>query len=109
MANSFGTDILIQAQDPKKAALFYVEHLRFEITDEMPNLISLRGERINLFIERGPALGPVLEVTVDSVEEAKLRLVKSGCEIVKDEPDFPRCYIKDPFSLIYNLRLREPG
>jgi hypothetical protein len=22
---------------------------------------------------------------------------------VKDEPDFPRCYIKDPFGLIYNL------
>ncbi len=71
MANSFGTDILIQAQDPKKAALFYVEHLRFEITDEMPNLISLDNERINLFIERGPALKPVLEVTVDIVEEVK--------------------------------------
>ncbi len=33
----------------------------------------------------------------------KLRLVKNGCEIVKDEPDFPRCYVKDPFGLIYNL------
>ncbi len=58
---------------------------------------------INLFIERGPALGPVLEVAVDSVEEAKRRLVKNGCEIIKDEPDFPRCYVKDPFGLIYNL------
>jgi len=103
MANSFGTDILLQAQDPRKAARFYVKNLGFEITDEKPNLISLHGEHINLFIERGPALGPVLEVTVDSVEKAKLRLVKSGCEIIKDEPDFPRCYIKDPFGLIYNL------
>jgi hypothetical protein len=109
MANSFSTDILIQAQDPKKAALFYVERLRFEITDETPNLISLHGDRINLFIERGPALGPVLEVTVDDVEEVKSLLLKHGCEIVKDEPDFPRCYIKDPFGLIYNLRLRSPG
>jgi hypothetical protein len=58
---------------------------------------------INLFIEPGPALGPVLEVTVDSVEKAKARLVKSGCEIVKDEPDFPRCYVRDPYGLIYNL------
>jgi hypothetical protein len=23
--------------------------------------------------------------------------------VVKDEPDFPRCYIKDPNGLIYNL------
>ena len=103
MANTFGTDILIQALDPKSAAAFYAKQLGFEITDEAPNMISLQGENINLFIERGPALGPVLEVTVGSVEEAKLRLVKNGCEIVKDEPNFPRCYIKDPLGLIYNL------
>jgi hypothetical protein len=103
MANSFGADILIQAPDPAQAASFYVERLGFEITGETPQMISLHGNRINLFIERGPALGPVLEVTVDSVEDAKIRLVKNGCEIVKDEPDFPRCYVKDPFGLIYNL------
>jgi hypothetical protein len=103
MANSFGTDILIQAQDPKNAASFYVEQLGFEITGNEPDLVSLHGEHINMFIERGPALGPVFEVTVANVEGAKLRLVKNGCVIIKDEPDFPRCYVKDPFGLIYNL------
>jgi hypothetical protein len=103
MANSFATDILIQAQDPKVAAAFYVEELGFSITDESPNMISLHGDHINLFIERGPVIGGVLEVTVDNVEAAKVRLVKAGCEIVKDEPDFPRCYVKDPYGLIYNL------
>jgi catechol 2,3-dioxygenase-like lactoylglutathione lyase family enzyme len=103
MANTFGTDILIQASDPKKAALFYVELLGFEITDDNPGMIGLHGPHINLFIEPGPALGPVLEVTVDDVEKAKRRLVSGGCEIVKDEPNVPRCYVKDPFGLIYNL------
>jgi hypothetical protein len=103
MGNTFGGDILIQAPDPKNAASFYVKQLGFEITGETPDLVSLHGGRINLFIERGPALGPVLEVTVGSVEEAKFRLVRNGCEIVKDEPDFPRCYIRDPFGLTYNL------
>jgi hypothetical protein len=103
MANSFGADILIQAPDPKKAASFYVQQLGFQITGEVPHMVSLHGEHINLFIERGPALGPVFEVTVANVEEAKLRLVNTGCVIVKDEPDFPRCYVKDPFGLIYNL------
>jgi hypothetical protein len=104
MANTFGADILIQAQDPRNAASFYVEQLGFAITDETPNLISLHGRHINLFIERGPALGPVLEVTVDSVEEAKRRMVRNGCRIIKDEPGFPRCYVQDPFGLIYNLK-----
>jgi catechol 2,3-dioxygenase-like lactoylglutathione lyase family enzyme len=103
MANSFGMDILIQSQDPKSAAKFYVDNLGFEITEEIPNMVSLYGEHLNLFIERGPALGPVLEVTVDSVEGAKQRLLKQGCKIVKDEPEFPRCYVKDPYGLIYNL------
>lgn len=103
MANKFGTDILIQAQDPGKAARFYVEHLGFEITDDNPKMIGLHGKHINLFIEPGPALGPVLEVTVDSVEKAKEQLVKNGCEIVKDEPHWPRCYVKDPYGLIYNI------
>ena len=103
MANRFGTDILIQAPDPKEAAAFYVQQLGFEVTAETPTMISLHGDHINLFIEPGPALGPVLEVTVPSIEEAKLRLTKSGCKIVKDEPDFPRCYVQDPFGLIYNL------
>lgn len=103
MGNSFGADILIQAPEPKEAASFYVEHLGFNVTDGNPNMIGLHGRNINLFIEPGPALGPVLEVTVGDVNEAKLRLVKNGCEIVKDEPDFPRCYVKDPFGLMYNL------
>jgi catechol 2,3-dioxygenase-like lactoylglutathione lyase family enzyme len=103
VANTFGTDILIQAPDPKKTAAWYVEHLGFEITDPNPKMIGLYGKHINLFIEPGPALGPVLEVTVDNVEEAKRQLVKNGCQIVKDEPEFPRCYVKDPYGLIYNL------
>ncbi|MGP8252872.1 MAG: VOC family protein [Terracidiphilus sp.] len=103
MANSFGTDILIQAPDPEQAAAFYVDQLGFEITGTDPTMISLHGKHINLFIEKGPALGPVFEVTVSNVAEARQRLVARGCEIVKDEPEFPRCYLRDPNGLIYNL------
>ena len=103
MANRFGSDILIQSPDPMEAARFYVEQLGFEITDHNPKMIGLHGQHINLFIEPGPPLGPVLEVTVDNVEEAKARLVTNGCEVVKDEPEFPQTYIKDPHGLIYNI------
>ena len=103
MANKFGTDILIQAPDAKAAAEFYVKQLGFATTGEHGKWIDLHGDHINLFIEEGPGLGPVLELTVENVEEAKKRLVAGGCEIVKDEPEFPRCYVKDPFGLTYNL------
>jgi catechol 2,3-dioxygenase-like lactoylglutathione lyase family enzyme len=103
MPNKFGSDILIQAPDPQKTARFYVEHLGFEITDPNPKMIGLHGKHINLFIEPGPPLGPVLEVTVDDVEKATARLVQNGCEVIKDEPHFPRRYIRDTYGLIYNL------
>ena len=104
MGNSFGTDIIFDSPDPKKKRhSFCVEQLGFEITDETANMISLHGKHINMFIERGPLLGPVFEVTVDNVEDAKARLTKNGCSIVKDEPEFPRCYVQDPFGLVYNL------
>lgn len=108
MANSFGTDILVQAEDPKAAALFYVRQLGFEITEETPDLVSMHGKNINLFIERGRALGPILEVTVKDVGEAKLRLTANDCKVIKNEPEFPRCYVRDPHGLIYNLRQDEP-
>ena len=41
MANSFGTDILIQAPDPKKAAAFYVDQLGFSVTGEKPMKLAL--------------------------------------------------------------------
>lgn len=62
MANIFTTDILIQTPEPNSGASFYVEQLGFKITGQSPRLLSLHGDHINLFIERGPALGPVLEV-----------------------------------------------
>lgn len=103
MGNRFGTDILIQAKDPKVAAEFYVRELGFEVTEERPEMISLHGPHINFFIERGPSLGPVLEVSVPDLSAARARLTQHGCKVVKDEPKVPRVYIQDPFGLIYNL------
>jgi hypothetical protein len=31
-----------------------------------------------------------------------------GCTVVKDEPDFPRCYIRDNYGLTYNLTSQTP-
>jgi len=103
MANTFGTDILIQAKDPRKAAKFYVDALGFEITDKNPKMIGLHGKNINLFIEPGPPLGPVFEVLSRTSTKPR-RHLRRKVAVVKDEPDWPRCYVKDPNGLIYNLK-----
>jgi len=45
----------------------------------------------------------VLEVSIGDVEAAKRRLVAAGAVVVKDEPEFPRTYVRDPYGLVYNL------
>lgn len=46
MTNGFGTDILIQADDPAAAAQFYVKELGFAITEKTPDMISIHGKHI---------------------------------------------------------------
>jgi predicted enzyme related to lactoylglutathione lyase len=106
MHPAFGADVLVQTDDPQAAAEFYTLALGLQITEVRPDLVSLRGPHLNLFLERGPRLGPVLEVFVENIAAAKTDLVKHGCTILKDEPSFPRCYVQDPFGLIYNLAQR---
>ena len=102
MGNTFGTDILIQASDPEEAAEFYATELGFTVSSREP-MLELKGPHITLYIEKGPPLGPVLEVSVGDVAAAKARLLKAGCRVIKDEPQFPRCYVQDPYGLVYNL------
>ena len=103
MGSGIGADILIQAENPRAAALFYVDQLGFEVTDLTPTMVSLHGQQINLFIEQGVPIGPVLEIAVRNVEETRRRLLAHGCVVLKEEPLVPRIYLKDPFGLIYNL------
>jgi hypothetical protein len=42
------------------------------------------------------ALGSVLEVTVENVEETKARLVRNGGVIIKDELNFPSVLRQGP-------------
>ena len=112
MANSFGTDILLQPPDPRRAATPYVDLLHVTRNEDTPDLVSLLGDHINHFMERRPALGPVLEITVPDVADVRQRLPAAGCQVLKDGPEVRRCSVQDPAGLnlqpaqIYNLRLQ---
>jgi hypothetical protein len=103
VANSFTKGILIQAEDPALAADFYVVCLGYQITKATPDFVSLHGNDINLFIDRGPTLGPVLELKVPDIDEAKSSLLARGAVVIRWDENGPRKYLQDPQGLIYNL------
>ena len=65
-----------------------------------PAWLRIAGEQIceHASLDELRCLLHLLEMTVESVEETRLRLVKKGCKISKDEPAFPGCYVKDPLA-----------
>jgi catechol 2,3-dioxygenase-like lactoylglutathione lyase family enzyme len=55
------------------------------------------------YVEKGPAFGPVFEFYVADLEAAKTKLLAAGCRIEQEDPSVPRCYVRDPYGLIFNL------
>jgi predicted enzyme related to lactoylglutathione lyase len=96
-------DILLQTPDIEAAAKFYEQQLGLTIFMREPNMIGLEAGELRLYLERAPALGPVLEFFVPDLEAAKRSLTASGATIEAEDPSIPRCYIRDPYGLIYNI------
>jgi catechol 2,3-dioxygenase-like lactoylglutathione lyase family enzyme len=96
-------DILIQAEDLDSAAAFYERLLGLRVFMREPAMVGLESGAFRLFIDKAPSYGPVLEFKVDDFETAKQELVAAGCRIENDDPSVPRCYIRDPYGLIFNI------
>ena len=69
-------------------------------------MIGLEAGGLRLFVEKAEPFGPVLEFFVDDFEEAKANLVEAGCAVEIEDPSVPKCYMRDPFGLIFNLARR---
>jgi catechol 2,3-dioxygenase-like lactoylglutathione lyase family enzyme len=96
-------DILLQAPDIEAAASFYESQLGLTVFMREPNMIGLEAGAFRLYLDRSPALGPVFEFFVPDLQAAKNSLTAAGATIEAEDPAIPRCYIRDPFGLIYNI------
>jgi len=101
-------EIILQVTDLRAATSFYQRHLGLKIFLRRPNLIGLDATAFRLYLEEAPPLGPVLEFFTEDLAQSKRDLVAAGCEIIDDNPTLPRCYIRDPNNLVFNLAERKP-
>jgi len=56
-----------------------------------------------LYVEKGKEHGPVFEFLVPDVQAAKRRLLSAGCIVQEENDSIPRCYIRDPYGVVFNL------
>ena len=99
-------DIIIQTNQPDEAKRFYTQTLGLTLFDDNPTMRGIETGAFRLFIEPGSLPGPVLEFLVDDVQATKAHLLAAGCTLEQEDPSLPRCYIRDPFGLVFNLHRR---
>jgi predicted enzyme related to lactoylglutathione lyase len=105
MATSFKStrDIIVRTEKWSEAVKFYGSVLGLPIVSRDAKIIGFETGAIRLYVEQGKEHGPVFEFLVPDVEAAKRQLLDAGCAIVEEIPALPRCYMKDPFGLVFNL------
>jgi catechol 2,3-dioxygenase-like lactoylglutathione lyase family enzyme len=96
-------DVIIQTADWTKAIEFYETTLGFRVIQRSPNLIGFDTGAFCLYVEKGNRPGPVFDFLVSDAQATKNRLLAAGCTIVEENPAVPRCYIRDPFGLVFNI------
>jgi hypothetical protein len=101
-------EIILQVPNLRAATSFYQRHLGLTIFLRRANLIGLDATAFRLYLEEAPPLGPVLEFFVEDLEQSKRDFLAAGCEIIDDNPAIPRCYVRDPYNLVFNLAERKP-
>jgi catechol 2,3-dioxygenase-like lactoylglutathione lyase family enzyme len=96
-------DVIVRTPDLKAAAEFYQKVMGLTVTQRTGNIIGFETGALQLFVEQGNALPVVLDFLVRDVQATKAVLVAAGCSIVEENPNVPRCYVRDPFGLLFNL------
>ena len=99
-------DVIVRTPDAKAAADFYQKVLGLVVTQRVGDIVGFETGTLQLFVEQGDALPVVLDFLVQDVQATKAVLVAAGCVIVEEDPNIPRCYVRDPFGLLFNLGKR---
>ena len=87
-----------------EAVEFYKNVLGFTDRSGDPELGDFDASPINLFVlEDDEFRGPVMELFVVDLEEARQYLQANGCTILRWRGKGKDCYVQDPFGVIYNI------
>jgi catechol 2,3-dioxygenase-like lactoylglutathione lyase family enzyme len=106
MTSSFesGRDIIIRTPSWEEAVRFYQVVLGLSVVHRDKTLVGFQTGAFTLYVEKGAAHGPVLEFLVPDVALARAQLLAAGCVVVEEDPSVPRCYVRDPQGLVFNVR-----
>jgi catechol 2,3-dioxygenase-like lactoylglutathione lyase family enzyme len=110
MAGSFKStrDVILRTDKWSEAVSFYSSVLGLPTACRDVTMVGFETGPFRLYVEKGKEHGPVFEFLVPDVAIAKRQLLEAGCMVVEEDPSVPRCYIRDPYGLVFNIG-KAPG
>ena len=105
MKITMSPNIAVRTQNQfSEAVEFYSNVLGFENRSTDSELGDFDANPINLFVlEDDEFRGPVMELFVDDLEEAREYFEANGCKILRWRGKGQDCYIEDPFGVRFNI------
>ena len=102
-------DIILRTNQWIEAVRFYETALGFKVISRSDTIVGFDTGALVLYVEKGAEHGPVFDFLTPDVQAAKRRLIAAGCSLVEEDPGLPRCYLKDPFGLVFNVGTKDSG
>jgi predicted enzyme related to lactoylglutathione lyase len=102
-------DVIIRTEAFDDAIRFYESVFGLEIVHREAALVGFDAGAFRLYVEKGPAHGAVFDFLVPRKQAAKHALIAAGCTLVEEDPNQPRCYLRDPYGLLFNIDERKPA
>ena len=102
-------EVIIRTAAWDEAAHFYGTVLGLPITYRGEAMLGFETGAFCLYVERGPKHGPVFEFLVPDVAAAKAQLIAAGCTVEEEDASLPRCYIRDPYGVVFNIGQARTG
>jgi catechol 2,3-dioxygenase-like lactoylglutathione lyase family enzyme len=96
-------DVIIRTDSLAEAERFYGEILGFAASSRVGDIVGFETGSFCLYVEKGATHGPVFEFLVADVEAMKTRLIAAGCTLIEEDRSIPRCYIRDPYGVTFNI------
>jgi uncharacterized protein YndB with AHSA1/START domain/catechol 2,3-dioxygenase-like lactoylglutathione lyase family enzyme len=108
-------DIIVRTTAFQRAIEFYGSVLGLPVVVRNQTMLGFETGAFLLYIEQGgegggdsgsdcgSEHGPVFEFLVPDVQAARARLLAAGCTVQEENASLPRCYIRDPFGVVFNI------
>ncbi len=96
-------DVIIRTDAWLEATKFYESVLGLPVVYRSETLIGFETGAFCLYVEQGEDHGPVFEFLVPDVPAAKRTLLSAGCTVQDENDSIPRCYIRDPYGVVFNI------